>query len=206
MKAVLKAAANGFSLLTVTPAFALYRLGLLLAGPDRAFPGWSQAFSLIPGVSGVYLRRAFYRMTLRRCANDACIGFGSVFSHASAEVGRRVYVGHFCTLGDVTLEDDVLISSNVSVINGGYQHGTDRLDVAIREQPGVWQRVTIGRDSWIGERSVVMADVGEQTVVGAGAVVVKPLADRVIAVGSPARVLRSRPGDGPAANARCEAY
>jgi acetyltransferase-like isoleucine patch superfamily enzyme len=41
-----------------------------------------------------------------------------------------------------------------------------------------------------------MADVGCGTVVGAGAVVVKPLPDEVIAAGVPARVIRSRRGDG----------
>ena len=37
-----------------------------------------------------------------------------------------------------------------------------------------------------------MADVGRDTIVGAGAVVTKPLPDRVIAAGVPARVLRGR--------------
>jgi acetyltransferase-like isoleucine patch superfamily enzyme len=37
-----------------------------------------------------------------------------------------------------------------------------------------------------------MADVGAGTVVGAGAVVTNPLPDYVIAVGVPAKVIRSR--------------
>jgi acetyltransferase-like isoleucine patch superfamily enzyme len=39
-----------------------------------------------------------------------------------------------------------------------------------------------------------MADVGRGTVVGAGAVVVKPVPDEVIAAGVPARVIRPRRG------------
>jgi acetyltransferase-like isoleucine patch superfamily enzyme len=38
----------------------------------------------------------------------------------------------------------------------------------------------------------VMADVGRDTIVGAGAVVVQPLPDRVVAAGVPARIVRSR--------------
>ena len=38
--------------------------------------------------------------------------------------------------------------------------------------------------------AVVMADVGRDTIVGAGAVVTRPLPDRVIAAGVPARVVR----------------
>jgi virginiamycin A acetyltransferase len=199
MKALLKAGVDGWATLMVLPALLMYRAGATVLGPGRAFPGWSQAFSLVPGLSGVYLRRAFYRRVFPACAADACISFGAVFSHPTAEVGRGVYVGVYCCLGGVTLEDDVLLGSHVSVTNGAAQHGIDRLDVPIREQPGVWPRVTIGRDTWIGDRSVVMADVGKHCVIGAGSVVTRPIPDYAIAAGVPARVLRYRDGSPPAA-------
>jgi virginiamycin A acetyltransferase len=194
MKRVLKAVANGVALAVVLPSFVAFRLASLLLGRDKAFPGWSQTFSLFPGLLGVYLRRAFYHLVLPRCAADACLSFGTVFSHPTAEVGKSVYVGLGCCLGDVTLEDDVLLGSHVSVMNGGSQHGIERLDVPIREQPGSWPRVTIGRDSWIGDRAVVLANVGKHCVVGAGSVVTKPLPDYAIAVGVPAKVVRYRHG------------
>ena len=194
MTRALKTAADGVALLLVLPAFLLYGLGALLMGRQRAFPGWSQAFALLPGLTGVFLRRAFYRLTLRRCGADCCLSFGVIFSHPTAEVGRNVYAGPYCCLGDVTLEDDVLLGSHVSVANGGSQHGTERLDVPIREQPGTWVRVTVGRDSWVGDRAVVLADVGKHCVIGAGSVVTKPVPDNAVAVGSPARVVRYREG------------
>jgi virginiamycin A acetyltransferase len=196
MKPMLKSLANGVALLLVLPCFLAYRLAGLALGPARAFPGWSQAFSLVPGLTGVYLRRAFYRLILPRSAGDCCLSFGTVFSHPTAEVGRGVYVGVYCCLGDVTLADDVLLGSHVSVMNGGAQHGIGRLDVPIREQPGVWTRVTVGRDSWVGDRAVVLADVGQHCVIGAGSVVTRPVPDYAIAAGSPAKVLRyrDRPG------------
>jgi acetyltransferase-like isoleucine patch superfamily enzyme len=194
VKKILKVVANAIAFLLVLPAFCLYRFGALFLGAERAFPGWSQAFSLVPGLTGVYLRRAFYRLTLRRCSADCCLSFGTVFSHPTAEVGRGVYVGLFCVVGDVTLEDDVLLGSHVSVMNGGSQHGTNRLDVPVRDQPGVYPRVTIGRDSWLGERSVVLADVGRHCIVGAGSVVLQPLPDYAIVGGAPARVIRFREG------------
>ncbi len=192
MKATLKVLANGLALLLVLPACVLYQLSKWLVGPARAFPGWSQAFSLIPGLTGVFLRRAFYQLVLPRCGADCCLSFGTVFSHPTAEVGRSVYVGLFGCLGDVTLEDDVLLGSHVSVMNGAAQHGIERLDIPIREQPGTWVRVTIGRDSWIGDRAIVLADVGKHCVIGAGAVVNQPIPDYAVAVGVPARVIRYR--------------
>jgi acetyltransferase-like isoleucine patch superfamily enzyme len=192
MKTLLKALVNGLCLALVLPAYLGFRGAGLLLGAGKTFPGWSQAFSLIPGLPGVYLRRAFYRLVFRRCGADACLSFGVIFSHPTAEVGRSTYVGPYCCLGDVTLEDDVLLGSHVSITNGAAQHGIERLDVPVREQPGTWPRVTIGRDTWIGDRAVVMADVGRHCVIGAGSVVTAPVPDYAIAVGVPARVVRSR--------------
>src|SRR5262249_53080500 len=140
MKRVFKGMAEALATLLVCPAFLLYHLGRAWLGRDKAFQGWSQALALLPGVSGVYLRRAFYRLVLPGCAPGSWIGFGTVFSHATAEVGRDVYVGVFCCLGDVCLEDDVLLGSHISIMNGGAQHGIERLDIPIREQPGSWPR------------------------------------------------------------------
>jgi virginiamycin A acetyltransferase len=166
-----------------------YKLSALLVGAEGAFPGWSQLFALIPGTTGNYLRRAFYRLSLPLCGRDVCISFGTVFSHPTAELGNTVYVGVGCMLGDVTLQDDVLVGSHVSIINGRRQHGIDRLDIPIREQPGKFPRVVIGKDCWIGDRSIVTADLGSHCVVGAGSVVTKEIPEYAIVAGVPARVV-----------------
>jgi virginiamycin A acetyltransferase len=194
MRRLLLRCADAAAIALVFPAYVSYRLGCLIMGAERAFPGWSQAISLIPGLTGVYLRRAFYRLTLDRCELGAWVGFGTIFSHPWAEIGRNVHTGAYCSLGDVNLGDDTLLGSHVSVINGGGQHGIDRLDIPIRDQPGAYPKVRIGRDVWIGERSVVIADVGDHCVIGAGSVVTRPLPDYAIAVGSPARIVRYREG------------
>ena len=197
MRSLAKRALGGIALIAVLPAFVLYRLAAMVVGEEQAFPGWSQLFSLVPGVSGVFLRRAFYRLVLASCAPDACLTFGTIFAHPGARVGRGVYVGAFCVLGEVVLEDDVLLASHVSVTSGPRQHAIERLDIPIRQQKGTWQQVTIGRDSWIGEHAVVMASVGRHCVIGAGAVVVKPIPDFAIAVGVPAKVIGYRRGYNP---------
>jgi acetyltransferase-like isoleucine patch superfamily enzyme len=194
IKQCAKRIADGIALVLVAPVVLVYWGLCVLVGTRRTFPGCSKAFSLIPGTIGVYLRRAFYRLTLSRCDAGCWIGFGTVLSHSTAAIGRNAYLGVFCCLGDVTLEDDVLLGSHVSIMNGSAQHGIDRLDVPIREQPGVWPRVTIGEDTWIGDRAIVMANVGAHCVIGAGSVVTKPIPDYAIAVGVPAKVVRYRRG------------
>jgi acetyltransferase-like isoleucine patch superfamily enzyme len=192
MKKILKAMADVSAKVVAAPAIVSYALNRAFVGEARAFPGWSQAMSLIPGTVGAYLRRAFYRFAFRQCAQGSWIGFGTVFSHAGCRVGRNAYVGCYCCLGEVTLEDDVLIGSHVSITNGSAQHGISRLDIPIREQPGQWPHITIGQDSWIGDRAVVMANVGKHCVIGAGSVVTKSVPDYAIVVGNPAKILRYR--------------
>jgi acetyltransferase-like isoleucine patch superfamily enzyme len=200
VKSLCKAIADGLALVLVLPAALCYGVAALVLGRGRAFPGWSQALALVPGITGAYLRRAFYRIVLARCDSGAWIEFGTIISHPTAEIGRNVYVGAYCSLGDVTLEDDVLLASFVSVANGTRQHGIDRLDVPIREQPGEWPRVRVGRDTWIGDRATVLADVGEHCVIGAGSVVTDPVPDYAVAVGVPAKVVRFRNQPDPSAD------
>lgn len=191
-KTLVKAFASLSATALVLPVWFMYLLSSIVSSRNRSFPGFSQAISLIPGTTGVFLRRAFYRLVLPHCDADACISFGTVFSHPTVSVGKTVYIGVGCMIGDATLQDDVLIGSHVAVINGNRQHGIDRLDLPVREQPGEYPRITIGRDTWIGDRAVVMADLGCQCVVGAGAVVTKRVEDYAIVVGNPARVIGSR--------------
>ena len=201
LKAVVKQSANAAAILAVIVPVLCYKMLCLIVGTGRTFPGWSQLFSLVPGTVGIYFRRAFYHLVLPACGRDACISFGTVFSHPTVRLGHRVYVGVGCMLGDVTLQDDVLVGSHVSIINGRRQHGIDRLDVPVREQPGEYPRVVIGTDSWIGDRAIVTADVGKHCLVGAGAVVTKPVPDFAIVVGNPARIQGFRDQNGGVAAA-----
>jgi acetyltransferase-like isoleucine patch superfamily enzyme len=192
MKHVAKQVMRWASLAAVLPVLFWYRLFATLAGPARAFPGVSQFLSLAPGMAGIYLRHAFYRSVLPECGDDAWIGFGTLLTDPRTQIGAHVYLGSYTNLGHVTLERDALIGSFVSIMNGSRQHGIARLDVPVREQPGVWPHVTIGEDSWIGDHAVVMADVGKHCVVAAGAVVTKPVPDYAIVAGCPARIMRYR--------------
>lgn len=186
-----------FCRLLALPAYLYVLAQALFLDADKAFHGGSQAVAGIPGVLGEYVRREFYRLTLAGCSDDCCISYGTVLSKRGARIGYRVYIGTGCTIGLATIEDDVLIASNVDILSGAGQHRFEDPERPVREQGGEFTRVTIGADSWIGNRAVVMADVGSRCVVGAGSVVTKPIPDRSLAVGSPAKIVGTR-GDSPA--------
>jgi virginiamycin A acetyltransferase len=192
MREALKAFAHGVCWIAVTPSVISWRLRSIVIGPDRALEGSTQAWALVPGLMGQYLRRAFLSRTLRSCARSATIEFGTLFSSASASIGERAYVGPRCHLGWAVIEDDALLAAGVHVPSGARTHSFEDLSTPIRDQPTAKTSVRIGRGSWIGSAAVVMANVGDDAVVAAGAVVTRPLPDATISGGVPARVLRYR--------------
>lgn len=191
----LKKLANTATRSSLVPLVSAMKAEQALLGPSRAdsiFQTYSQIVSLVPGIEGEYLRRAFYALALPRCGDDFTVGFGTVFSKQEVEIGHRVYVGMHCTIGNALLGDHVTIGSNVDILSGSGQHNFDDLDTPIQDQGGSYSIVSIGDNSWLGNGAIIMADIGRDCVIGAGSVVAKEIPDRVLAAGNPARVIRER--------------
>jgi len=187
-----KAAARAVATIAILPQLASFKVRAALMGASRALVGSSQVLSLVPGLPGQYLRRAFLARVLRGgCASSAAIEFGTLFSQVDSRIDENVYIGPRCHLGHVHLERGVLLAAGVHVPSGPHTHGMDP-SASIHTQPGSLRAVRIGAGSWIGSNAVVLADVGRNTIVGAGAVVTRPLPDHVIAAGVPARVVKRR--------------
>jgi len=192
MREAAKTIGHGLATVAVIPLLVSFLVRRAFLGPNRALEGSTQTLSLVPGLLGDYLRRAFLAQTIAHCDRSATVQFGTIFSQAGARIEANVYVGPRCHLGLVHLERDVLLAAAVHVPSGGETHGIADLDRPIREQPGTRKIVRIGEGTWIGSAAVVLADVGRHCVIGAGAVVTSPLPDYVIAAGVPARVIRTR--------------
>ena len=110
-------------------------------------------------------------------------------------IGARCFANYGLMALDVariTIGDDVQIGPNVQLLTP-----THPLEAGPRRVK--WESagpITIGDNVWLGGGAIVLAGVtiGANTVVGAGAVVTRDLPADVIAVGNPARVVRSLPG------------
>jgi virginiamycin A acetyltransferase len=192
VKHALKRCAFGAALIVVMPAWLSYQARRRLLGADRAFMGSTQALSLVPGLSGQFLRRAFLWLVLDECAPSVTVEFGTIFSKTTARLGEHAYIGPYCSIGSVHIGRDVLVGPGVHIPSGPNAHGTADRSRPIRDQSGALRTVRIGAGSWIGTGAVVLADVGTNTVVGAGSVVTRPLPDNVVAAGVPARVIKDR--------------
>ena len=60
---------------------------------------WAHVFSILPGHPGMFLRRAYYRLTLDHCASNFYIGFGALFTHRHALVEKNAYIGPYALVG-----------------------------------------------------------------------------------------------------------
>jgi acetyltransferase EpsM len=132
-----------------------------------------------------------------RCASDACtLGFTlatavhpSVVLAPDAQVGAGTVLAAGAIVGTgARLGENVIVNTGASV-----DHDCEIQD-GVHLAPGarLGGRVRVGYGAWIGIGAVVIdhTSVGEQTIVGAGAVVVQDLPARVVAYGVPARVIR----------------
>lgn len=192
MKPIIRNALVAVAILLTLPLWLPVRIAGYLRTSDELFATCSQIIGVFPGLLGIYLRRGFYRMTLEQSAADVSIGCGTWFSHPQVRIGARVYIGARCTIGMCDISDDVLIGSNVDILSGRHQHRSNDPNVPRNAQGGSFEKLHIGRNAWIGNSAVVMADVGDGSVVGAGSVVVKPIPADSVAVGNPATVKRTK--------------
>ncbi len=187
-----KRLAGALAALWVAPRLAAYGLGRALLGEARALVGASESIARVPGLRGVYCRRAFYRRVLAACGRDAYIGWQTTISKPQARLGDGVYLGRGCSIGWAEIGDGALLADGVQVLSGGRQHGAAEGGRPFRDRPQEYRRVRIGAGAWIGAGAIVMADVGEAAVVGAGAVVRQPVPAGTLAAGVPAAVVRRR--------------
>lgn len=123
----------------------------------------------------------------------ANIEHGAIFG-PQVSVGNRSGIGVNCELyGPVTIGNDVMMGPDVVIYTSG--HKFDRIDVPMMDQGSIEPKpVRIGNDVWIGRRVMIMPGVtiGNGCVIGAGAVVTKDIPDYSVAVGVPAKVIKSR--------------
>ncbi len=192
MREVVKALGRFAGLAVVSPRLLWFFACAAVVGRDKALEGAMQGLARSPGIRGNYMRRAFLSRAIEVCHPTVTVSYGVLMSKTGAVLDRNVYVGPNCSLGLVSLEADVLLADGVTIPSGARTHATNDSGRPIREQGGTIARVRIGRGTWVGSGAVILADVGANCVIGAGSVVAKPIPDNVVAVGVPARIVRTR--------------
>lgn len=167
-------------------------LALLSRLSDFVFLFCSQLLAFFPYVIGTVFRYEFYRFTLRKCGKNVMVGFGTVFVYRDIEIGDNVLIGMYNTIHHCDFGSYVLTAEGCRFLSGSRYHHFDRTDVPMALQGGELTRIEIADDVWIGANAVVMASLGQGSVVGAGSVVINEVVPGDIVGGVPAKTIRSR--------------
>lgn len=106
-------------------------------------------------------------------------------------VGEDFYANFNCVILDVAeviIGKNCMISPNVAIYTA-----THPVDPVERNNGTEYaKKVVIGDNCWLGGNSVILSGVtlGDNVVVGAGAVVTKSFGDNVVLAGNPAKVIK----------------
>lgn len=106
----------------------------------------------------------------------------------NVNLGKNVYANHNLTMmsvGTINIEDGVMMGPGVGLFSVNHEPKNIRV---IRTG-----EITIKKNAWIGARVSILPGVtiGENAIIGTGAVVTKNIPANSIAVGTPAKVIKN---------------
>jgi acetyltransferase-like isoleucine patch superfamily enzyme len=148
------------------------------------------------------LRFRYYSPKLKKASTVFISGTGFyIMNPENVSIGkevlfnRNVFLG---TLGDqgspseIIIGDYCLFGMNVVIIAGN--HPTGNVAVPFRLQDSIPSKIVISDDCWIGANVTISKSVtiGKGSVIGANSVVTHDIPPYSVAVGAPARVIKSR--------------
>ena len=112
------------------------------------------------------------------------------------KIGKHVYIGPGVHIDDlyphlITIEDYVSIGMNGMI----FAHSNPTCSIEIKQKyfPRIVIPTTIKRDSWVAPGCIILAGVtiGENSVVGAGSLVVKSVEPYTVVAGNPAKLVKT---------------
>lgn len=158
----------------------------------QTFAGWLNIFPDI--FLGNRIRRFFYKFYLKKMGKNVIIN-----SHVLFEVPENIEIGDYSTInrscwfsggGGLIIGNDVLIGPNVIIHTAN--HNFENSKMPFRLQGHTYKSVTIKNNVWIGAGAIILPGViiNSNSIIAAGAVVTKDVAEGVIVGGIPARILK----------------
>jgi len=110
------------------------------------------------------------------------------------KIGKETTIArfaHFVSCNEINIGEYVLIAEKVYITDNLYSF--DDISIPLKFQPlKSIGRVVIGDNTWIGENvCIIGVSIGKRCVIGSNSVVLSDIPDYSVAVGSPARVIKT---------------
>lgn len=134
-----------------------------------------------------------------------CIGRGSQIGnrvrlkagfYGKIDIGANVLVDDDCYIsshGKITIGDETMVASHVYIVDFNHKLPLSQSKKNIGRKEGYRTKdISIGKYVWIGTHAVILPGVtiGDNAVVGAGAIVTKSVPANCIVAGNPARIIK----------------
>lgn len=140
------------------------------------------------------------RFRFRRCGRRVIFSPFDDFSYSRISIGEHVFIGAGAVFNAsnsaISIGNKVMFGPGVMIMGGDHntsEIGEYMIDVKAK-RPGDDLPVTIEDDVWIGARAIILKGVtiGRGAIVGAGSVVTRSVPEYAVAVGVPARIVKTR--------------
>jgi acetyltransferase-like isoleucine patch superfamily enzyme len=173
--------------------WALGKLAVrLILAPIAYLCGMLNDLQIIEKIGFVF--REFYWKARLKHLGKRPIFYSNVIIHMPQNVviGNNTSLAEFTHIlggGGVTISDNVLIASHVIIVSQSHDTQSQIMRLSLTAKP-----VIIEDNVWIGANAIILPGVkiGCGSVIGAGAVVSKDVANNTVVVGLPAHPIRER--------------
>lgn len=150
----------------------------------------------VPGTVKYYFRYLFSWVMQSLARRSPHPGLAVAIQRArGVKIGRHVYLGPNTNLDDlypglIMIEDYVSIGMESLVF--AHSNPTCSLEIKMKYYPRLVKPTCIKTGAWIAPRCIILAGttIGENSVVGAGSVVVKDVEPYTVVAGNPAKLIK----------------
>ena len=150
----------------------------------------------LPGLEGILTRRLIYRRLFKALGKSSLIYAGVYLTHTyGIEAGNNLSINTGALLdgrGGIQLGNGVMIGPYAVLVSSSHQF--EDITIPMTSLDHIMQPLVIEDDVWIGAHAFIKGGIriGRGSIIAAGAVVNKDVADYTVVAGVPAVVVSDR--------------
>ena len=157
---------------------------------------YTHLFSKIPYSLGSKLRKMVLGKLIHDLDESTSVSHNvKILCPQKIRLGKHVSIANNVILdcrGSLKVGDDSIIGFETVILTSTHRH--EEKDVPIRKQGMFSKPISIGKDVWIGARTIIMPGITihDGAIIGANSVVTRDVPSKAIVGGIPAKIIKYR--------------